>query len=266
MTKSFDKVLTVLNSFENADHILETALKFSSQQNAVLEILFVYEKALFQLPDLFSSEDTSIDKDKIKKEIKERLQKLEFSGKCAIFVYVDDTKERVLNLTKDQDNLLIVTTYHKKITQKLVKKSPASFLILKDGKNSFEKIILPVDLTDETIFCINRAKNLFSKSDIRLLHDHNFILSKELREEEQKRYEALKKEVELEGDSIKEYFVSEVEFVEELYIIQRHLAEFINERDFDLSILCSHYGDYIFSHSISFDLIDMVETDMLILR
>ena len=266
MTKSFDKVLIVLNNFENIDNILQSALKLKKQQNAILEILYVHEKALFDLPDFFSSKDTSIDKDKIKKGIKDRLQDFGFSEKCAIFVYVDDTKDRVLNLTEDQENLLIVTTYHKKITQKLVKESLASFLILKDGKSSFEKIIMPVDLSSETILCINRAKTIFAKSNIKLLHDQNFVISKDLIEEEQKHYEELKKEVGLEGDSIKEYFVNEVEFVEELYIIESHLAKFINERDFDLTILCTRDKDYIFSQSLSFALIDMVKTDILVIK
>jgi hypothetical protein len=266
MTKSFDKVLIVLNCFENIDNILQSALKLKKQQNTILEILYVHEKALFDLPDFFSSKDTSINKDKIKRDIKDRLQEFGFSEKYAIFIYVDDTVDRVLALTKNQKNLLIVTDYHKKITQKLVKKSPASFLILKDGKNSFEKIIMPVDLSSETILCINRAKDLFAKSDIRLLHDHNFVISKDRIGEEEKHYETLKKEVSLEGDSIKEYFVNEIEFVEELYIMERHLAEFINERDFDLTILCTRDKDYIFSQSLSFALLDMVETDLLVLR
>ena len=266
MTKSFDKVLVVLNSFENADNILRSALKLTNQQNTVLEILFVYEKALFELPDFFSGENTSIDKEKIKKEIKTRLQKLGFDEKCAIFIYINDTKDRVLNLAEDQENLLIIVAYDENITQKLVKRSSASFLVLKDEKNSFEKIVMPIDLSSETILCINRVKDLFTKSSIRLLHDHNFVISKDLREEEEREYEALKKKVELEGDSIKEYFIDEVEFVEEIYIMERHLAEFINERDFDLTILCTKDKDYISSQSLSFALIDMVKTDIMILR
>jgi len=261
MTKSFDKVLIVLNSFDNIDNILQSTLKLTNQQNAILEILFVYEKALFELPTIFSHEDTSIDKNKIKKEIKEKLHEHKLSDKCAIFIYIDDTLDRVLTLTEDQENLLIVTPYHKDITTKLLKKSSASFLILKNKNNSFKDIIMPVDLSKETILCIKRAKNLFPNSTIRLIHDHNFIISKELREEEQKRYEELKREVGLDGDSIKEYFVNEVEFVEELYIIERHLSEFINERDFDLTILCSFN-----ILSLSFTIIDIVKTDILILR
>ena len=66
------KIIAVLNDFEKADNILQKAITLKERQNAVLEVLYVHEKPLFDVPDYFRSNesigDDFIDKEKIKKE------------------------------------------------------------------------------------------------------------------------------------------------------------------------------------------------------
>ncbi len=270
MLNTMSKIIVVLNNFEKVDKILEKALKLSTQKKAVLEVLYVHEEPLFSLPDYFRLEDNLgddfIDKEKIKKEIKERLSKLGKSDECAILVFVDDTVDRVLTQTKEPNQTLIITVYEDKITEKLVKKSDASFLVIKNNKKTYENIVMPVDLSENSLKCINLAKTIFVQSKIRLLHDNHYVILQEAKEKEKELFEALKKETNLEGDTIQEYFVSEIDFVEELYAIEKHLAVFINTHDFDLTILYSHHRDFLFSDSLSFAMLEMLQTDLLLLK
>lgn len=270
MLYTINKIIVVLNNFENTDKIFEKALKIAAQQKAVLEVLYIHEKPLFDLPNYFCLEndagDNLIDKEKIREEIKQRLSKLGFQDNCAILVFVDDTVDRVLNQTKELLHTLIITFYHEKITEKLVKKSTASFLVIKNEKKEYDKIIMPVDLSENSLKCITLAKALFSQSNIRLLHDNHFIILQESKKQDKALYETLKKETNLEGDYMQEYAVNEIDFAKELYAIEKHLAEFIKTGDFDLTILCSHHKDFLFANSVSYAMLEMLQTDLLLLK
>ena len=270
MLDAISKIVVVLNNFEKADKILEKALTLSIHQKAVLEILYVHEEPLFDLPDYFRLKDSIgddfIDKEKIKKEIKERLSKLGRSEDCAILVFVDDTVDRVLTQTKEPNETLVVTAYEDKITEKLLTKSDASFLVIKNDKKSYEDIVMPVDLSENSLACIRVAKMLFPQSKIRLLYDNYYIFLDEVKEKEKALFETLKKETNLEGDYIQEHVVTEIEFVDEMYAIEKHLAAFIKMHNFDLIILYSHHRDFAFSESISFALLEMLHSDILLLK
>ena len=266
MLNTIDNVLVVLNDFEKIDDILKKALVLSTNKKAILEVLFVYEKSLFDVPDYFHPKNSFIDKEKIKIEIKNRLLELGKSGDCAILVFVDDTVDRVLSQTKEPKQTLIVTTYKENITQELVKKSSSSFLVIKNKKSTYKNIILPVDLSEYSLKCINFAKTVFPQSQIKLLYDNHIVLHPEAKEEKKELFESLKKETNLEGYYIKEHIVSEVDFIEELYNIEKHLASFINRDNFDLTILCSHHRDFLFSNSLSFDMLGMIQNDILLLK
>ncbi len=67
MLNAISKIIVVLNNFEKADKILEKALALSIHQKAILEILYVHEEPLFDLPDYFRLKD-SIGDDFIDKE------------------------------------------------------------------------------------------------------------------------------------------------------------------------------------------------------
>jgi hypothetical protein len=250
MAEDFEKVLLVLNDIEDLDQMLKVAQYFTSKRDTILEILFVYEKAFFDLPDLFAHDGIYIDKDKIKKAIKKIVKK-----ECAIFVYIDNSAQRVIQLTKNQEDILIITKYHKKITKNLIKNLTKSILILKNQNINFEKLIIPITIEDRTNLCIQLTSTIFPTSDIKLLYAFRHLLSKELKNREYKEYESIKKKFNLKGETINENFSTEIEFIEELYIVQKDISKYINERDFDLTIFCRE-SPYI-------DLIDMVENNIL---
>ncbi len=277
---TINKIVAVLNDFKTADNVLEKALKLSSQKKVTLEILYVHEEPLFDLPDYFCSnesiEDTLVDKEKIKKEIEDRVAKLESDCNCAVLVFIDDTTDRLLTLTKEDTDIFIITAYHEKITQKLIQKSYFPVLVIKNDVKDYKKIVLPVDLSKNSYECIDLAKTLFPHTDKRLLYDYRYVIdteiidvdylgmptsepimntqiNQELKQSQSETFEALKRETGLEGD-----------FIEENLSIEEDLSRFINVSHFDLTILCSSDKHFLLSNSVSFSLLETLSTDVLI--
>jgi nucleotide-binding universal stress UspA family protein len=280
--RSISKVIAVLNDFEKADVVLKRAFELSLQQKAVLEVLYIYEEPFFELPDFFRMDDnvgdSSIDKKRVKKEIKNRLKDLGADGEYAILIFVDDTSSHLFaQLEKDLDTL-VVTLFHEKITKKLVKKSHLPLLIIKNTNNTedYKKIAIAVDLGEDTNRCINLAKMIFPQADKRLLHDYRYVidtslidagylgmpisepimntsLNEEIKQNQLEKFEALKKESGLEGD-----------FIEESLLVEEDLSHFINANHFDLTILYSSKRHFLSLDSTSLLLLETLHTDLLI--
>ncbi len=277
--KNIKRVIAVLNDFEKADIVLKKALEFSSQKDAVLEVLYVHEEPLFDLPDFFQLqddvEDDIIDAQKIKKELKHRIKEISGSQECAVLVYINDTVSRLEALTKGDTSVFVITAYYEKITQKLVQKNRLPILVIKNDIKDYQKIVIPVDLTKSSYGCIDLAKMIFPQVNKRLLYDYRYVidyslvdtgylgmsatepvmnssLNEEVKQNKLELFEALKKEMELEGD-----------FIEESLLIEEDLSNFINTNHFDLTIL-SFDRDFLSIDSISLLLLKMLHTDILI--
>jgi len=276
------KIIAVLNELQNADNLLQKAVTLTKEHDAVLEVLYIYEEPLFDIPDYFRSEesieDNIIDKEKITKEIKERIVKLGFERDCAVLAFVDDTVDRVLTQTEDEKDTLIITPYHEKITEKLVKKSHLPVIVVKSSVKEYKKLILPIDLKEDTEACIDLADKIFPHAKKQLLHDYRYVLdtaimdvdylgmpttdpimntqiNQELKKAQLDSFEALKKKRGLEGD-----------FIEETLSVEEDLAKYINATHFDLTVLCSHKKHFLLSDSVSFSLLETLENDILILH
>jgi nucleotide-binding universal stress UspA family protein len=274
------KIIAVLNDFQKADDLLQKAVTLTKEHNAILEILYVHEEPLFDIPDYFrldnSIKENIIDKEKITQEIKNRVKKLGLEKDCAVLAFVDDTVDRVLTQTDDDTDTLIITPYHEKITQKLVKKSHLPVIVVKNSINEYKRIVLPVDLSDSSRNCIDLANKIFPHAQKRLLHDYRYVLdtaimdvdylgmpttdpimntqiNQELKQAQLESFEVLKKETGLEGD-----------FIEETLSIEEDLAQYINISHFDLTVLCSHKKHFLLSNSLSFSLLETLENDILI--
>jgi len=269
------KIIAVLNDFKTADDVLEKALELSSKQKAMLEILYVHEEPLFDIPDYFRSDESIkgnlVDKDKIKKEIEDRVSKIKDDHDFAVLVYINDTTDRLVTLIKEDSDIFVITAYHEKITKKLVKKSHFPVLVIKNRAKEYKKIVIPVEMSKGSLKCIDFAKTLFSRDKIRLLHDYRYIVNPytmdinylgvpsieptiniEIQEQKKESFEALKKDTNLQGD-----------FIEEDLSIEEDLAKFIEENGFDLTILCSDKKSFL-SNSVFFSLLEILSTDVLI--
>jgi len=275
------KIIAVLNELQNADNLLQKSVTLAKEHNSVLEVLYVHEEPLFDIPDYFQSvgnDNNNIDKDKITKEIKEKILELGFEKDCAILAFIDDTVDRVLTQTEDDKDTLIITPYHKKITEKLVKKLHLPVIVVKNSVKEYKRIILPVDLSETTDTCIDISKKFFPDAEKRLLHDYRFVLdtaimdvdylgmpttdpvmytevNQELKKAQLESFEILKQESGFDGD-----------FIEETLSVEEDLANYINVSHFDLTILCPHKKHFLLSDSVSLSLLETLENDILILN
>ncbi|MCK4736987.1 MAG: hypothetical protein KAT10_00395 [Sulfurimonas sp.] len=126
MNKFNNKILAVLNDIEALDTVLKRAVSLSEEKEAILEVLFVHEEKIFGLPDFFRfkeiPEKDVADKDKIKKEIESKLTALGSKQEHIILVKIDDTVDRVLELTKGDEAITVIVQNHDVITKKLTQK------------------------------------------------------------------------------------------------------------------------------------------------
>lgn len=238
------KTLALINSVDDITEILQKSIEFAKDD--ILEVLFVHEEELFELPDLFRPEyieDENIDKEAIKQKIKNTLKELKYSRDTAIFVYINDTKSRVEATQKDVSPF-IVTKYND-ATKDLID-SQYQILFLKENSKSYKNIVINVDLSDEDAKLIDFVKTNFQDAKIELVYDYIHIiaddlmtvepliatgsdpyLDEELKEAHQNRFNTLLKEYNLNG-----------EFLDDI-ANQEELIDYINKSRFDLAILAS---------------------------
>jgi len=239
MKTDMKRVVALLNSLEFALDILKKAIFFAQKDNSAIEILYVHEKPLFALPDFFKLNNNSdeLDKERVKTEIKGVLESLGYEKDVAIFVYIDDTEDRVDNLIKDDDSVIIVTSYHEKITKKVIEKVSAPILVLKNSKESYKNIAICINSSCSAKKCISLTKDLFNDSSVYLMYDYRFIVDPTMEldlqnvalieQAQRERFQAIKNESELDG----EFFVDSSFSAD-------NLIEHINEKNFDLVIDC----------------------------
>ena len=262
MKHPFKKTIVLLNTTDNIKNALKKGVEFSKQHNTILEVLFVHEEPLFELPDIFTlkREENSLDKESIKKEINSQLLELSPNEKYAIFVYVDDTLHRLETIAKEPKETLVITPYQKEITPTLIEETSYAFWVLKEAKE-YNKILLPTDLKEPTMKAINYALHIFEGSRLFLVHDHRYLvdtlavqadylnvtpltspitieLNEEIKEAHQKEFENYLKEFGIEG-----------EFIEANGEVDEDLIEYTKKNGFDLLFMYRN-DEEMFSSSI----------------
>ncbi len=279
MKHPFNRVVVLLNDLDNIDLLLKKASNFSELHQTTLEILYVYEEPLFEVPDYFLStkkiNEGEIDKSKIKKRIEEHLGKLN-SNKHAIFIEIDDTIDRLLYHYKESQKTLIIADYHQNLTSNLIEKTPYSFWILKDNIE-YKNIVLPIDLSDLSIKAIEATNHLFPNSTLNILYDFRYILDTltvqvdyfnvvpiatdmtlELNKEQKK--SALEK-----FNSLKEQFNIEGNFIEGDSALDEDLISYITKREFDLTLLYRKDEELFESPSLIVSLLENLNSDLFVL-
>ena len=271
------KIVALLNDFTKLDSVLKKSINLALEQNALLEVIYVHEEPLFDVPDYFLSKDEALadilDKDKVKKEIQQKIKESGYTNECAIFIYIDDTIHRVIKQTKYYKDALLISAYHETLTHKLLKKSHLPLLVIKTDDN-YQNIYIAISLDESSKSCINFSTKLFPKPNKKLLHDYRYFMSlddidyfgismsepmidfelnQEIKKEQKDRFERLKKQSGLDGD-----------FIEEDLSIEQDLVNFITDQECNLVILCSCEDEILFSNSICQTLLKELSIDILV--
>lgn len=282
MKHIFDRVIVLLNDLENIDILLKRAVEFSTKHEASLEILYVHEEPLFAVPDYFLSEESieegQLDKAKVKNEIQKHLEAFDANANHAILVYVDDTVDRLLNLAKEVEKSLVITNYHEHITASLIEKTSYSYWINKGDKELYDNTVLPINLKEESKKCIELAQHVFPKSSLELVYDYRYLLdvlavredylnvvpvttgidyelNEELKVQNEKTFEAYKKEFNVKGS-----------FIEGEGLLHEDLIAYIQKENFDLTILYRSDEELFFTPVLILALIEVLDTDFFICK
>ena len=277
MKHPFKKTVILLNTLDNIENALQKGIDFSKQHNTILEVLFVQEEPLFELPDIFrlKREDNSLDKESIKKEIRKQLLALNPNEKYAIFVYIDDTQHRLETIAKEPKETLVITPYQKEITPTLIEETSCAFWVLKEPKE-YNKILIPTDLKEPTMKAIKYALHLFKQSKLFLVHDHRYLIdtlvvqadylnvtpltspiSVELNEEVK---EIHKKEL----DNYLKEFGIEGEFIEANGDVDEDLIDYTKKNKFDLLFMYRNDEEMFRSSSLILSLMEELKVDFFV--
>ena len=280
MKHLFDRVIVLLNDLENIDILLKRAVAFSSKHEASLEILYVHEEPLFAVPDYFLSEESieegQLDKAKVKNKIQKHLEAFDANENHAILVYVDDTVDRLLNHAKEVEQTLVIANYHESITASLIEKTSYAYWINKGDKELYDNIVLPINLKEESKKCIELAQHIFPKSSLELVYDYRYLLdvlvvredylnvvpvttgadyalNEELKIQNEKTFEAYKKEFNVEGS-----------FIDGEGSLHEDLIKYIQKKNFDLTVLYRCDEALFVTPILILALIEVLERDFFI--
>ncbi len=276
----FKRVVVLINDIDKIDDLLKKGVEFANKHKKKLEVIFVHEKPTFFLPDYFfllnSSKTDKLDKDTIKSKIQKHIHSFDSGMKSKISIFEGSTLSSVLSYAKEDNDMLFISSYDKKVTKKLLSKTPFSYLIFKNDVFTYHNILMPITLDKGTKDDIKLTKDLFPKSSIDIVHDYYYKtpdvqtdglvsivtvvgnLDKELYQKSKERdrniFENCKKEFNLQGN-----------FIEEKRGLNIDLVDYIENRDVDL-IVVHHKDDEMFVSSVTYNLLDKVSSDFLVLN
>jgi hypothetical protein len=282
MKHIFKRVVVILNEIEAIDSLLEKAVTFSNQHQTMLEVLFVHEEPLFQLPDYFLSDEKiskdKIDKKRIKKRIQEKLEMLNLHQRSSILVLVDDTLDQVIEYGKENRDILFITAYHEELNSKLLHKTPYSFWIVKNKVKSYSKILLPIDLKSKTVEMIKATQHIFPTAEVRIVHDYRFTVDTSLMEDNHLRIAPIVSNIDMEinkkekkrekalFESYKSDFNITGDFLEENRGLEEDLVEYIEKSDTQLVVMSPEEIELFLSSNLILKLLHRVPKDFLVLN
>ena len=276
----FKRTVVLLNDFESIDNLLQKAINFSTKHHSTLEILYVQEETLFDIPDYFLSEDKianeRLDKKKIQDKIKEHLLALNVTDKHAILVYENDTVDQVIHYAKEQKDILFITAYHQGLSEKLIEKAPYSFWVIKNNNDSYKNIALPLDFSEKSKKSLQISQHIFDKNTITIIHDYRYMLdtltiqvdyldvvpiitpdvlqiNETLKKEQKKQFEHYIKEFNVKGVCI-----------EGESSLDQDLVKYISKKDFDLTIMYHQDAELFLSPSLIVELLKKLSTDFFV--
>jgi hypothetical protein len=279
----FKRTVVVLNEIENIDNLLEKAVVFSNQHKTTLEVLFIHEEPLFQLPNIFLSDkkisEERVNKKEIKEKIEQKLNALKITQTVSILLLIDDTFDHVREYGKNNKEILFIMPYHEELNRKLLHKSPYSFWIIKNEIQSYKEILLPIDMNNTSVEVIRLTQHTFPLVQLSIVHDYRFTfldnsliednhikitpivssmdieMNKKQKERQKELFERYKRELNLKGD-----------FLEENRGLEEDLVEYIEKSEAELIVMYPEEIELFLSSRLIIKLLHRVPKDFLVLN
>jgi len=256
------RVLIVLNKIKDSNIVLQKGFEVANKFKANVEVLFVYEKPLFDIEELYK--DKTVDKKAITNKLKEQIATIA-SKDTAVFVKIDDTPDRIWDLIKDDTDTLIVAQYSSDTTANILSVCKQPLYVVKT-KQAIQKSALYFEETESIENCINLANNF---GNIELFYNlaympnidpidptmgGNFYENELLIESQKEIFTNLKEVYDLSG---------------EMFINSRrdgeYFVDYFNNSSFDLVLFCNIKDSFI-DVSILADALKIDNKDLLIIK
>jgi len=172
--KDVTKIITLINDIKEAKTLIKRSFALSERLDIVMEIIFVCELPMFDIPLFFKGSDKSIDKEKIKTTLKHILKELKIDKDIAVFVYIDDSVDRVNHLIKSNLDL-IVLGYKEDILKEFLKDIKNPILTIKRAKEVKSAVTI-MNLNSNYKKCLSISNYLFSDIKNSILYDYRFVI------------------------------------------------------------------------------------------
>ncbi|CAA6804174.1 MAG: Unknown protein [uncultured Sulfurovum sp.] len=280
MEHTFKRVVILLNDLEKMETLLKKGVAFSNEHDALLEVLFVHEVPLFEVPDYFLSDEkiakNTLNKEKVKEKIETYLEDLNFEKEHVVFVYNNNTVDRLTTLLSTNEDSLVLTQYHEALSSELIEETPYTFWITKENK-PYENIAFPIDLKDKFRPYMPVVTHIFPEAKIELIHDYRYILDPIVTSQDYLIVSPITTEVDIEVNKVRrdnqaETFKNYMEefnlkgtFLDSDGVFNDDLIQYVQEHNFDLTILYRENEDIFFSSTLIGELIEEMATDFLVL-
>jgi len=280
MKHIFTDTIVLLNDLENMEMLLKKGIEFSVDHQVPLQVIYVHETPLFQLPDIFLAKekrgDSGLDKEKVRKVIQDTIKALDLEHQHAVLVYENDTLNRILSLVKERKQVLVITRYQEELLAKLIAKTPYAYCVVKESKENYEKIALPIDLEDDFDKCIQTSQHIFTKGKINLIHDYRFLQENFMISEDymgigatstQTELEAVEAFKELQKKTFNEYLKKynlEGAFIVGEDVLYEDIVKHIEKNHYDLTVLYRNEKEILFTSSMIMGLMKEINTDFFV--
>jgi len=166
-----NRILAVCNDFDKCGEVLHKTAELAKKHDAGVTLMFVHEHELFELP--IFSEEVAVDIQKIREEL---LEKVKSAGidEAAIFIYENDTADRVALEVEKEHDTLVLTHYVEDITFDLVQKVKRPVLVLKAEEHTYEKAVIALDAVLPQK-CLTFMHRYFEGVELHLYQDFQFV-------------------------------------------------------------------------------------------
>ncbi len=169
--KDINRVLAVCNDFGKCEAVLSKSVEIAKNHNAGLTVMFVIEESLFALP--FFDEDENAKVEKLRTELKAKLQDRQMEN-AALFIYVNDTVDRVALEAEREEDSLIVTHYAEGISADIARKTKRAVLVLKESSHNYATVVMAMDAVLD-VYCLEYCRKLFPGVALTLYQDFQYV-------------------------------------------------------------------------------------------
>ncbi len=280
--KEIKKILVAIDRSAMAGEALKRAIFIAKEKEAQLVVMHVIEPSFIESPFV-----RPIDENKIKKEVKRRVEKLTSEEDIEYVLFVESgsaASSIILASQKTKADLLVIGTHGKddlesnyfgSTTLKVVQKTHIPVLIVKnEAKYNYKNLLAPTDLSDYSKESIQFSRTLFKDTSLKYLHAYVTIdefqaLTYRISIDQQGQF---KKELLFDAKTALEKFAKETGEGEMVLIsyqasINEDLLEYITRDQADLLVLGSkgvgNLNSFVFGSTASY-LVQRSPIDVLV--